>query len=215
MAHGRGTTQLIHDPAARSQKPCVRAVCFHPHIHPSRERDSCGRFQRAGNRNLVRSTKGPPRRVRTAPRVRAGTSPRSGAAARHATRNVRACTRIVPRFTNPRRGGARRVSRYRARSGSGGYRPREDNVSGLNIQFDIVLFRTDIDCPARGGARARRPTSDVPATEACAPHCRGLLVRPLVGGPATMTPDMMRGATRRSVKKKVDLEVKHASRLSE
>jgi hypothetical protein len=109
--------------------------------------------------------------------------------------------------------GAARIPVSGARSG--GYRPREDNVSGLNIQFDIVLFRTDIDCPARGGARARRPTSDVPATEACAPHCRGLLVRPLVGGPATMTPDMMRGATRRSVKKKVDLEVKHASRLSE
>jgi len=56
MAHGRGTTQLIHDPAARSQKPCVRAVCFHPHIHPRGSETRAGDFS---CRYLVRST--PPR----------------------------------------------------------------------------------------------------------------------------------------------------------
>jgi len=164
--------------------------------------------------NFVRST--PPRQDGAARACRDLPAFWGGSAARDEERPSVYADRSEVHEPPAGRGAARN---YPAVSGaprrSGGYRPREDNVSGLNIQFDIVLFRTDIDCPARGGARARRPTSDVPATEACAPHCRGLLVRPLVGGPATMTPDMMRGATRRSVKKKVDLEVKHASRLSE
>ena len=183
-------------------------------------------------RNLVRSTKGPPRRVRTAPRVRAGTSPRSGAAARHATRNVRATCYSVQDDANTRipntRSGPRRPRRPAPRP-KAKPKPRRItgltpsvNVSGLNIQFDIVLFHVYIRSNrhrlpgswwrARAAPNERRPRH----RGVCTPLGGfGLLVRPLVGGPATMTPDMMRGATRRSVKKKVDLEVKHASRLSE
>ena len=53
-------------------------------------------------------------------------------------------------------------------------------VPGVNFLYPFyfvyypVRGRTDIDCPARGGARARRPTSDVPATEAFAPVGLGL-----------------------------------------
>ena len=43
-------------------------------------------------------------------------------------------------------------------------------VNLISVLFRVLSGRTDIDYPARGGARARRPTSDVPATVACAPH---------------------------------------------
>jgi hypothetical protein len=95
MAHGRGTTQLIHDPAARSQKPCVRAVCFHPHIHPRGSETRAGDFS---CRYLVRST--PPRQDGAARACRDLPAFWGGSAARDEERNVRACTRS--RFTNRR-----------------------------------------------------------------------------------------------------------------
>jgi hypothetical protein len=57
MAHGRGTTQLIHDPRPQQDHRnhvCVR-VCFHPIFTPGS--DSCWRFRSCSN--FVRST--PPR----------------------------------------------------------------------------------------------------------------------------------------------------------
>ena len=63
----------------------------------------------------------------------------------------------------------------------------------------VVSGRTDIDCPVRGGER--RPTSDVPATVACA-HPLGLVGRvearaTIFSMHATMTRDMLRVAIRR------------------
>ena len=148
MAHGRGITQLIHDPAARSQKPCVRARCaFTPGS------DSCGRFQR---RYFVRPN---PPRPDGAARAR-GTSPLGVYG--NATGNV-----------------ALADSSRTRHEPAGGDRHR-GSLPGVNFLYPFyfvyypVRGRTDIDCPARGGARARRPTSDVPATEAFAPVGLGL-----------------------------------------
>ena len=175
---------------------CVLCA-FTPIFTPEGARPRAGDFS---CRYLVRST--PPRQDGAARACRDLPAFWGGSAARDEERPSVYAERS--RITN---------RRYRV----GDTPARGFNVSGLNIQLDTFYFEPTstarlVVARARG---ARRATS--PPQRRVHPTRRGLLVvtTPLVGGPATMTPDMMRGATRRSVKKKVDLEVKHASRLSE